>query len=153
MESFFRGVNFVPSSSGDLSIHNSRFSDNGESGVEFDSPGNAYIRNSLADGGYTGFEVDLGNVIIEDSAAIANSDFGIYLGEGSLSLIHDEVAQNKYGIGSDVGNLQFAYCDIVQNTAFAIVVNNGLITGSNPGTSVVSGSIANGSLGTAATLK
>ncbi len=151
-ESFLNyGVFFVPSSNGKLGIYDSHFSDN-SFGVFIDTTGNAYIKNNLADRTNIGFEIDPGNAVIEDSAAVANLIAGFDNSGGSLSLIRDQAVQNAFGILANAGSTQFASCNIAQNTTYAIYMDGGTVTGSSPGTSVVSGAIF-GSLGTAVTLQ
>ncbi len=144
------GVRFAPSGSGNLGIYDSHFIDSIE-GVVINTTGNAQIKNTLANHDSIGFLVDAGNVAVEDSAAVGNSSYGFANFGGSLSLTGDEVVQNNFGIVSFGGSTQFAYCNIAQNLT-AIFVSSGTVTGSNPGSSIVSGTIS-GTLGTAAMLK
>ncbi len=153
VENFFsEGINFVPSSSGNLRIYDSQFSDSG-GGVFIDTTGNIYIKDAHADHNGNGFVAMQGNAVIEESEALSNNAYGFAIQGGSLSLIRDEATQNGIGIGALGGSTQFTYCNIAKNTADAIdIEGGGTITGSNPGTSIVSGGTS-GSLGTAATLK
>lgn len=146
------GVLFAPSSSGNLAIYDSRFSDNGI-GVSIQTAGNVYVKNTVADHNGDGFSLWTGNVVIEDSAVSSNTQFGLETGGGVLSLIRDQVIQNGTGIYAAEGAIQIANCNFAQNSTYAIQLIDGTVTGSNSGTSVVIGTINNGPLGTAVTLK
>ena len=141
--------------SGGLAIFDSYLSNNANCGLLVNSAGGttAYVKSTVADHNGYGFAQSWARVVIEDSAARYNANAGFWVNGGSLlSLIRDEAVHNSIGIQAVGGTTQFAYSNITQNTNYAIVVAGGIIAGSNPGTSVVSGSIS-GLLGTASMLQ
>ncbi len=151
VESFSYGIFFAPSSNGNLAIHDSHFSDNGGTGVIIETSGYAYVKNSAADHNTWGFYQTAGNAVIEDSTS-QNNSIGFVEEGGTLSLNRFVSVQNVHGIDIGSGSIQLAYCTIAQNSYYAIDMSGGTVTGSNPGTNLVTGTIV-GTLGTAATLK
>ena len=147
------GIYFRPSGNSSLSVYDSHFSNIGGGSGVLVQGGNAYVKGTTADNNGVGFSVTAGSAVIEDSVARYSGNAGFFvLNTGALSMVRDAAVQNLAGVRVSAGNLQFAYCNIAQNTAYAIDVEGGTVTGSSPGTSVVQGTI-NGTLGTAATLQ
>ena len=146
----FEGI-WLPPSSASFAIYDSYISDNAV-GLSFAGTGNGFVKNTIFDHNQDGFTQAWGDVVVEDSAVRSNSNAGFNALGGALSLIRVDVVQNGIGINATGGTTQFSYSNITQNTNYAIKVAGGTVAGSNPGTSVVSGSVS-GSLAAAVSLQ
>ena len=147
------GVNFG-ATGGQLVITNSVFRDCGSDGLlvtagSIDVRGSAFINNSSA-----GLLVGSASAVAVDSVASHNGadGFATRLG-GTLRLVRDEAVFNDIGFfASPSSTLTFEYSLASDNSTDAFI-NNGTMSGSSPGTSLLGGGTGGTTLSTADTLQ
>jgi len=128
---------------GDLTIYDSRFTDNGR-GVELtNGSASVYIRRtSLDDNQVSGVLSEQGIAVVTNSSAHFNGD-GFTSGGGTLVLARDRAALN-YDDGIDVQNPaaygQFAFCSVALNSFYShAAFTGGTVVGTSPGTTLAMG--------------
>jgi Right handed beta helix region len=153
------GIEFT--SSGNLAIYDSKITDSAAYGLLLNNPGaQAYVHNSAFDNNTLAGAIALaGNMTIAESSAHFNG-IGFWAYGGSLALMSDRAIFNTVGVQAGFGGappnsapLYFTDCLLSNNGTAYLISTGGAITGSNPGTTLITpGQTTSGSLGTATTL-
>jgi hypothetical protein len=132
------GVQFN-ATSGALAVYDSYFNDNGHDGLLVQASGaRAYVHNSEFDNNqFAGGDSAEGIMTIADSSAHYNTH-GFFADGGRLELYGDRAIFNTNGLRVNAsGHLYFADCLIADNTNWWNVDAGGVLSGSNPGTTLV----------------
>lgn len=130
------GVQFDVSAN--LAIYDSAMNDNGQAGLGVgNASANAYVHGSSFNNNSYGTLVAGGHVTIADSSAEYNSNTGFFAFSGTMSLFHDRIAFNSFGMSvATGGTLFFADCLNASNgTSYSIT--GGTMSGTSPGTSLI----------------
>jgi len=131
------GVEF-DAAGGEMVMYNSQSNDNGHDGLRVNGngahvyvEGSAFDRNTFAGGD----SVD-GKLTISDSNAHFN-DIGFYANGGSVTLYNARSIFNTTGLQvSSNGHMHFANCLVSDNTTGWNVAAGGVLSGSEPGTTL-----------------
>jgi hypothetical protein len=150
------GIEFKSADS-EMSMYNSSLLNNGNDGLVLDASGaKAWVEGSSFDSNNNaGADSGQGKLSIADSNAHYNA-IGFYAHGGSVTLYNTRAIFNTTGLEvSAKGRLHFANCLLSDNTTAWNVATGGVLSGSNPGTTLVApGQTPNtGTLGVATELK
>jgi hypothetical protein len=132
------GVEFKSADS-DMNVYSSNFLNNGNDGIRIDAAGaKAWVVGSSFDSNTNaGADSGLGKMSIADSNA-HNNAVGFFANGGSITLYNTRAIFNTTGFKvSATGHLRFANCLLSDNTAAWDVVTGGVLSGSNPGTTLI----------------
>jgi hypothetical protein len=132
------GVNFE-SPGDDLVMYNSQANDNGRDGLRVNAAGaHAYVEGSAFDrNAFAGGDSVLGKLTISDSNAHFN-EIGFLANGGTVTLYNARSIFNKTGLEvSASGHMHFANCLVSDNTAAWNVAPGGVLSGSDPGTTLI----------------
>jgi len=142
--------------SGNLAVYDSKITDCVFDGLLLDNDtAQAYVENSAFDNNQNaGAESLRGAMTIADSSAYYNA-IGFYADDGTVTLYNDSASFNATGLQAVLGGvLYFADCVVSGNTTDYNIASGGSITGSNPGTTLITpGQGATGTLSTAIALQ
>jgi hypothetical protein len=142
------GVDFA-AAGGDLAIYDSKINDCGHDGLLLQAAGaRAYVHNTGFDNNdFAGADSAQGLLTLADSYAHSNY-IGFYADGGRVELYGDHAVFNVVGLVATSGSLYFADCLIADNTDSYVIVTPGTISGSTPGTTLISpGQASFGTLG------
>jgi len=145
------GVEFA-ASGGNLAVYGSKFTDCGHDGLVLDAPGSrAYVHGTEFDNNANaGADTARGHITIADSSAHYNGT-GFYANGGNMELYGARAIYNVYGLVATGGALYLADCLIADNAYSYVIVSPGTISGSSPGTTLISpGQLSFGTLGSQA---
>lgn len=132
------GINFE-SAGNDLVMYNSQSNNNGHDGLRVNAAGaHAYVEGSAFDSNaFAGGDSVDGKLTISDSNAHFN-EIGFYSHGGSVTLYNARSIFNKTGLEvSAGGHMHFANCLVSDNTAAWNVAAGGVLSGSDPGTTLI----------------
>lgn len=132
------GVEFKSADS-NMSMYNSQLNNNGNDGLLLDAPGTkAWVEGSSFDGNANaGADSGSGKLSIADSNAHYNG-IAFYSHGGSVTLYNARAIFNTTGFEvSATGHLHFANCLLSDNKTAWDVAPGGILSGSNPGTTLV----------------
>lgn len=132
------GIEFQSSGSA-MNMFNSQSNSNGHDGLQVNASGaKAYVEGSAFDSnGFAGGDSVDGKLTISDSNAHYN-DIGFYSNGGSVTLYNARAIFNTIGFKvSAAGHLHFADCLLSDNTTGWDVAAGGVLSGSDPGTTLV----------------
>jgi hypothetical protein len=149
------GIEFQ-SAGGEMSLYNSSLLNNGHDGIQINAAGaHAYVEGSAFDrNGFAGGDSALGKLTISDSNAHYN-DIGFYADNGSVTLFNSRAIFNTVGFKVNAsGSMHFANCLLSDNVKSWDIVAGGVLSGSNPGTTLVApGQTHTGPIGAATVLQ
>jgi Right handed beta helix region len=141
---------------GNLAIYDSKLTDCVNDGLMVNNrSAQAYVHNTVFDNNQNaGVESVGGGVVIADSSAHYNG-IGFYANDGTVALYNDRSSLNATGLGAITGGvLYFADCLVSDNTTAYNITTGGTITGSNPGTTLLTvGQGTSGALSSAIVLQ
>jgi hypothetical protein len=132
------GIEFQ-AAGGQLGMYNSQSNNNGHDGLQVNASGaKAYVEGSAFDrNGYAGGDSVDGKLTISDSNAHYN-DVGFYANGGSVTLYNSRAIFNTTGFKvSASGHMHFANCLLSDNTKGWSVAAGGVLSGSDPGTTLI----------------
>jgi len=131
------GIEF-DAAGGEMAMYNSQSNDNGHDGLRVNGSGaHAYVENSAFDrNAFAGGDSVDGKLTISDSNAHFN-DIGFYANGGSVTLYNARSIFNTTGLQvSANGHMHFANCLVSDNTTGWNVASGGVLSGSEPGTTL-----------------
>ena len=131
------GIEFA--STGTLAMYDSNLNGNAANGLEVSAAGSVFVHNTGFDGNKTaGVLASNGNVTLADSFAHGNTS-GVDGTGGTIALFGDHLVLNTTaGISISSGSITLANCLVTQN-AKPYVISGGSLSGSNPATSLLTG--------------
>ena len=135
------GVEFQ--GAGNLSVDGSRFTDNQNGVAILNASAYAYVHGSSFDGNVqAGLSTVRGAAVLASSAAHYNGT-GAEAARGALVLTRVSTMFNQSGISAMSGSsAQYSYCSVTQNLQAYTIAAGAAMSGSTPGTSLISGSTA-----------
>ena len=145
---------FLQANGGNLRISDSKISDNDRFGVSIQgTSSSAYVQGTLFDHNGTGLNVVSGKTIVTDSRAYYN--FTGFNSQDILTLNNDRMMFNNFGMVATVGGtVLFTRCLIANNSNAFLVASGGIMSGTNPGTTLITpGQATSGTLSTPITLQ
>jgi hypothetical protein len=150
------GIDF--SVNGNLAVYDSKITDSGLDGLAANNASaKVYVQNTAFDhnAGFGALANGGATLTIVDSSAHYNT-IAFEATNSSMALYGDRVMLNTFGIvaAGGTGQLYFADCLVSDNTTSYAVGDGGTMTGSNPGTTLITpGQATNGTLSTATVLQ
>jgi hypothetical protein len=146
----FKGAGVEVDGADNLSIQDSRFTDNWNGVAILNGLAQAYVRRTSLDHNTSvGLYVSSGVAIASDSSAHFNSDGFESIGS-TLLVTASRSVSNGTGLSAEGASasatLQFSSCSVALNSSYAYAsFSGGAVSGANPGTSLLKGA-TNGSL-------